>query len=91
MRIGGLYSASMQAVDGSSGFVLQATYTHIVPLQAFTYVLADGREVTTTFANTNENTTVTTTFDAETENTLELQQQGWQMILNNFAAYVLAQ
>jgi hypothetical protein len=28
------------------------------------------------------------TFEAETENPLELQREGWQTILNNFKAYV---
>jgi hypothetical protein len=28
------------------------------------------------------------TFDPETENSLELQKNGWQAILNNFKAYV---
>ena len=31
---------------------------------------------------------VTETFDPEKENTIELQQMGWQNILNNFKKYV---
>jgi hypothetical protein len=34
--------------------------------------------------------TVRVTFDAETENSIEKQRQGWQAILNNFAKYVEA-
>lgn len=32
--------------------------------------------------------TVIESFDPETENSEELQQQGWQAILNNFKKYV---
>jgi len=32
-------------------------------------------------------TVVTETFDAETENPLEMQQTGWQAILNNLKQY----
>lgn len=31
---------------------------------------------------------IKSTFDAETENSTELQRQGWQAILNNFVNYV---
>jgi len=46
--------------------------------------MADGRQATTIFESNGSKTNVTTTFDAEDENPVEMQQQGWQLILNNF-------
>jgi len=46
------------------------------------------RAVQVDFASSTDNqTTVTVTFDAETENTLEMQKQGWSAILDNFSAH----
>ena len=36
------------------------------------------------FSDQGDKTTVTESFEAENENTVELQQGGWQAILNNF-------
>ncbi|MEH7521548.1 SRPBCC domain-containing protein, partial [Priestia megaterium] len=52
------------------------------------YTLGDGRKVKITFKAQENETEVIETFDAETENTIELQQQGWQAILDNFKKYV---
>jgi hypothetical protein len=35
----------------------------------------------------NEGTKVTTVFDAEDQNPIEMQKGGWQSILNNFKKY----
>ena len=86
MRVGGTYKARMEAKDGSFGFDLEAIYSELVDKQKFTYAMAD-REVTTQFRPVNNQTEVVTTFDAENENPIEMQQQGWQMILNNFKTY----
>lgn len=49
--------------------------------------MSDGRKVTTNFENLNGKTKVTTTFDAENQNPVEMQQAGWQAILDNFKKY----
>ncbi|GIL22324.1 MAG: hypothetical protein BroJett042_08370 [Bacteroidota bacterium] len=87
MRVGGTYKARMEAKDGSFGFDFEAVYTEFVPEKKFTYEF-DGRMATVKFDTVGNQTTVTVTFDPETENSLELQQQGWQAILNNFKNYV---
>jgi hypothetical protein len=51
------------------------------------YTLEDGRKVTVDFTKEGEATRVVTTFDPENENSEELQQQGWQAVLNNFKSY----
>jgi hypothetical protein len=47
----------------------------------------DGRKVKITFEELDGKTFITETFDAETTNSLELQQNGWQSILDNFKSY----
>lgn len=86
MRVGGTYKARMEAKDGSFGFDLEAQYTALTEKESFTYAMGD-REVTTQFKPLGKQTEVTTTFDAENQNSLEMQKNGWQMILNNFKAY----
>lgn len=87
LRIGGKYKARMEAKDGSFGFDFEAVYDEVIPQQKITYTMGDGRKATTLFESANGITKVTTTFDAESENPIEMQQQGWQMILNNFVKY----
>jgi uncharacterized protein YndB with AHSA1/START domain len=80
----------MEAKDGSVGFDFEGTYTRIVPKQAIEYRMSDGREVQVEFVERAGGVLVKNTFDAETENTPELQRQGWQAILDNFGRYVEA-
>ncbi len=55
--------------------------------EVITYTMDDGRKVKITFKGQENETEVIETFDAETENPIEVQQQGWQAILNNFKKY----
>lgn len=87
MRVGGKYLARMEAKDGSFGFDFEAIYNEIVNGQKFTYTMTDNRVVNTTFKELGDQTAVTITFDAESENPVEMQQQGWQSILDNFKKY----
>ncbi len=87
LRIGGKYSARMEAKDGSFGFDFVVIYDEVVEQTTLSYTMEDGRQATTNFKTLENVVAVTTTFDAETENPVEMQQQGWQMILNNFKKY----
>ena len=86
---GGKYFARMEARDGSFGFDFEAIYSQVNPGENFTYVFG-GRLSTVTFNETNGQTEVTVRFEAETENPIDMQQQGWQAILDNFKGYVEA-
>lgn len=86
LRVGGLYHARMEARDGSFGFDFDATYTEIEKGKYFVYEFG-GRSATVEFMELSGQTKVTIHFDPETENPIELQQQGWQAILNNFKKY----
>ncbi|HYE06388.1 MAG TPA: SRPBCC family protein [Planctomycetota bacterium] len=88
LKVGGTYAARMEAKDGSFGFDFEAIYDEVVEPARLGYTMADGRRASTDFTERDGSTTVTTTFDAEAVNDLEMQRAGWQAILDNFKAYV---
>jgi len=87
LKVGGKYAARMEAKDGSFGFEFEAIYDVVKLHEELTYTMGDGRKATTTFESNGNATQVETTFDAETENSVEMQQGGWQAILDNFKKY----
>jgi len=87
LQKGGKYIARMEAKDGSFGFDFEAVYDELVPEEKIVFTLEDGRKTTVLFEESNAETKVTITFDAEKENSLEMQKNGWQAILNNFKKY----
>ncbi len=88
LRVGGKYKARMEAKDGSFGFNFEAIYDEVIDQQKLTFTMEDGRKSTTVFEDLGNKTKVTTVFDAEAENPVEMQKNGWQAILNNFKAYL---
>lgn len=88
LKVGGKYSARMEAKDGSFGFDFEAIYDEVIEQKKITYTMGDGRKATTEFQDLGGKTKVTTTFDAESQNSEEMQKGGWQAILNNFKKYV---
>lgn len=90
LREGGKFSARMEAKDGSVGFDFEGIYSRVVPKKAIEFLMSDGRKVKIEFVERNGEVLVKETFDAEDENTPELQRQGWQAILDNFARHVEA-
>lgn len=88
LRVGGRMNSRMEAKDGSFGFDFEGIYEEVIDHKKIAYKMADGRNATTTFEDSNSATIVTITFDAENENPVEMQQGGWQAILNNFKKYV---
>ena len=88
LRVGGKMVSRMEAKDGSFGFDFEAVYDEVVEPEKLTYSMADGRQATTRMEQNGEDTRVEIEFDAESLNPVEMQQQGWQAILNNFKNYV---
>jgi uncharacterized protein YndB with AHSA1/START domain len=84
---GGRFVARMEAKDGSMGFDFGGTYDEVVEHSKLAYTLDDNRKVTVSFSETDSGTRVVEEFEAEDENSPELQQQGWQAILDNFKKY----
>lgn len=91
LRVGGAFTYRMEARDGSFGFDFGGVYDDVQPYERIAYTMEDGRKAVIIFTQEGENTKVTETFDPETQNSLELQQQGWQAILDNFKRYAEAQ
>lgn len=87
LRVGGKYRARMEAKDGSFGFDFEAVYTELVLGRKLTYQMTDGREATVIFDGNKGQTHVAVTFDAESENPVEMQRGGWRAILDNFKKY----
>jgi uncharacterized protein YndB with AHSA1/START domain len=87
LRVGGKFLSRMEAKDGSFGFDFEGVYSEVIPFEKIKYGLEDGRQVVTFFTQNSETTTITTYFDAENENPIEMQKGGWQAILNNFKKY----
>ncbi|MEN9866942.1 MAG: hypothetical protein RL748_2532 [Pseudomonadota bacterium] len=87
LREGGTFSSRMEAKDGSMGFDFAGTYTKIVPHQLLACTFGE-RELLVEFVVGENGVTVRETFDAETTHSEELQRDGWQAILNNFARHV---
>lgn len=87
LRVGGTFSATMAAKDGSFSFDFGGTYDLVKLHEKIAYTLGDGRKVEIHFSKKGNGTHVKETFDPESENPLEMQKGGWQAILNNFKSY----
>jgi uncharacterized protein YndB with AHSA1/START domain len=87
LREEGRFVYRMEAKDGSFGFDFGGTYVSVEQEASIEYTMDDGREALVEFKETEEGTVVTETFEAEKENSIEMQHAGWQAILNNFKAY----
>lgn len=87
LRKGGNFSSRMEAKDGSMGFEFGGVYDEVRKHEYIEYTLGDGRKVNLTFTPGAGGTQVTENFEAEDTNSLELQQGGWQSILDNFKKY----
>lgn len=89
-RVGGKFLSRMEAKDGSWGFDFMGTYTTIKEHQEIEYTIDDGRKVQVSFFAKGNETTVTEIFEAEHTHPVEMQQAGWQAILDSFKKYVEA-
>ncbi len=90
-KVGGKFLTRMSAKDGSAGFDFCGVYSEVVEHEKISYVMEDGRKVNIVFTDEGGATLVTESFDPETENSLEMQREGWQAILENFKKYVESQ
>jgi len=88
LKVGGKLKYHMAAKDGSMVFDYTATFSKLQPNQLIEYILDDGRKVSITFTANGNTTEVTETFEVEDENSIDMQRQGWQAILDNFKKYV---
>ncbi|MCW3114617.1 MAG: polyketide cyclase [Segetibacter sp.] len=90
LRVGGKFSARMEAKDGSFGFDFGGVYDVVKENEYIEYTLGDDRKVKISFSSEGDKTKVVETFEAEKTNSIELQKFGWQAILDNFKKYTEA-
>ena len=88
LQVGGKFTARMEAKDGSFGFDFEGKYDAITPQEYIEYTIADGRKVKIFFTAEDSSTKVKEIFEAENQNSVEMQRAGWQSILDNFKKYV---
>ena len=88
LRTGGSFSTRMEAKDGSFGFEFGGQYSEVKPFETIAYMMGDGRSVLVRFVDLGDKTQVIETFDAEKQNAPEMQQAGWQAIMNNYKKHV---
>jgi uncharacterized protein YndB with AHSA1/START domain len=96
LKAGGKFTSRMEAKDGSMGFDFGGIYTEVEKEKLIRYTMyvlenqskEDGRKVEILFEKIgDEETKITVNFEPEDENPREMQQGGWQSILNNFKKY----
>jgi uncharacterized protein YndB with AHSA1/START domain len=87
LQTGGRFNWRMEAKDGSMGFDFSGTYDEIKPLESIKFSLDDGRKTEITFSSIGDSTDIVETFEAESSSSFEMQQTGWQLILDNFKKY----
>ena len=86
-RKDGRFSYRMEAKDGSMGFDFEGTYDRIIENKQIDYTIGDGRKVKITFSSDGNKTEIIESFEAENTNSVEMQRNGWQSILDNFKKY----
>lgn len=78
----------MAAKAGSFSFDFSGVYTEIKPKELLAYNIDGGRITQIIFTPFEKKIKIVETFEAEKENPMEMQQQGWQNILDHFKKYV---
>lgn len=87
LRAGGKFLSRMEAKDGSFGFDFSGIYDEVKLNEIISYILGDGRKVKIIFIAQENKTKIIEIFESENTNSIELQQKGWQAILDNFKRY----
>ncbi|HNB82281.1 MAG TPA: SRPBCC domain-containing protein [Chitinophagaceae bacterium] len=87
VRVGGAFKTTMAAKDGSFSFDFEGVYDEVEPMHVLAYHMSDGRKVHIQMKEEAEGVRVTERFDPESMNPPEMQQAGWQAILESFRRY----
>lgn len=87
LRAGGKFSYRMEAKDGSFGFDFSGVHKEVKLFKFIDSLLDDGRILQVSFESRDGKTLINEDFEAEIENSVELQRTGWQAILDNFKKY----
>lgn len=90
LQVGGKFTTRMEAKDGSFGFDFGGIYDAVTTNEYIEYTLEDERKVKIHFIDNGDTTEVVESFEAENQHPAEMQQAGWQAILDNFKKYAEA-
>jgi uncharacterized protein YndB with AHSA1/START domain len=90
ITVGGKMISRMEAKDGSMGFDFEGTYTEVIPQKKLVILLGDGRHMSVLFEEVDNEVLVTENFETEDVNPIEMQQAGWQLILDSYARHTNA-
>ncbi len=88
LRKGGSFKTTMASKDGCNSFDFVGVYDQINHLKSINYTIGDGRKVYITFNQIGDSIEIAETFEPENIHSAELQQAGWQAILDSFKNYV---
>jgi uncharacterized protein YndB with AHSA1/START domain len=86
-KIGGEFHYKMSAKDNSMSFDFWGIYQNIEFEKCIEIILGDQRIWSVNFQEIGDEALITEIFEPEMENPIEMQQAGWQMILDNFKNY----
>lgn len=86
-RTGGKFKTTMAAKDGSFQFDFEGVYDKVEAFKNIEYTMPDGRKVWIEFKEEGSKSSITEIFNPEATNPIEMQQSGWQAILDNFKSY----
>ena len=84
---GGRFTSRMEAKNGNMGFDFSGMYPQVASNKYIAYTLDDNRKVTIEFREEGDTVKIIETFEAEGQNSIDMQRDGWQEILNNFKKY----
>ena len=87
LQAGGKFISRMEAKDGSFGFDFWGVYDEVIINELITYTMGDGRKAKIIFVKGSNETEIIESFEPENKNSIELQRDGWQAILNSFKKY----
>lgn len=87
LRVGGKFTYNMAAKDGSFSFDFWGIYDNIIQNLLIEMTLGDDRKVKIEFIDHGDTTEIIESFEAENQNSVDLQRTGWQAILDNYKRY----
>jgi len=87
LKTGGKFSTTMAAKDGSFSFDFWGIYDQVKTNELIEYTMGDGRSAKIVFSKEGNATKIVESFEPEATNPREMQQGGWQAILNSFKSY----
>jgi uncharacterized protein YndB with AHSA1/START domain len=88
LRAGGRFLYRMEGKDMVRGFDFSGEYTAVEPLKHIYFTLDDGRKVQVAFTPNGTKTLVKQIFEADNTQSAEIQQSGWQAIMDSFKTHV---